>query len=55
MTDLTSLGPERRAGVERRVADIGPAVLGEPDRRSGRERRRYNVDDLDERWEQLIE
>ncbi len=53
MTDLTSLGPERRAGVERRVADIGPAVLGEPDRRSGRERRRRY--DLDERWEQLVE
>ena len=53
MTDLTSLGPERRAGVERRVADIGPAVLGEPDRRSGRERRRRY--DLDERWVQLVE
>ncbi len=53
MTDLTSLGPERRAGVERRVADIGPAVLGERDRRSGRERRRRY--DLDERWVQLLE
>ncbi len=42
-------GPERRSDVERRVADIGPAVLGERDRRSGGERRRYNLDDLDER------
>ncbi len=45
--------PERRSGVERRVADIGPAVLGERDRRSGGERRRRY--DLDERWEQLVE
>ncbi len=53
MTTLTPRGPERRAGVERRVADIGPAVLGERDRRSGRERRRRY--DLDERWYQLVE
>ena len=46
-------GPERRAGVERRVADIGPAVLGEPDRRIGRDRRRRYY--LDERWLQLVE
>ena len=32
-------GSERRSGAERRVTDIGPAVLGERDRRSGRERR----------------
>ena len=50
---MTRGGPERRAGVERRVADIGPAVLGERDRRSGRERRRRY--DLDERWVQLLE
>ncbi len=48
-------GPERRSGVERRVADVVLAVLGERDRRSGGERRRYNLDDLDERWEQLVE
>ncbi len=46
-------GSERRADVERRVADIGPAVLGERDRRSGGERRRRY--DLDERWVQLVE
>ncbi len=70
MTNLTPRGPERRSGVERRAANIGPAFLGEADRRSGRERRsgkdrrRYNVADLDERgdplhiddrWDQLLE
>ena len=50
---MTRGGSERRADVERRVADIGPTVLGERDRRSGRERRRRY--DLDERWEQLVE
>ena len=53
MTTFTPRGPERRSGVERRVADIGPAVLGERDQRSGRERRRRY--DLDERWVQLVE
>ncbi len=53
MTSLTPRDPERRSGAERRVADIGPAVLGERDRRSGGERRRRY--DLDERWEQLVE
>ena len=51
MTNLTPRGPERRSGVERRVADIGPAVLGErdrrsgEDRRSGKDRRRHNRDE----------
>ncbi len=67
---MMTRGPERRAGVERRAANIGPAFLGEADRRSGRERRsgkdrrRNNVADLDERgdplhlddrWDQLLE
>ena len=32
-------GPQRRAGVERRVVDIVPKVIGKRDRRSGEERR----------------
>ncbi len=52
---MTRGGSERRADVERRVADIGPTVLGERDRRSGRERRLHNLDELEERWDQLLE
>ncbi len=58
---MTRGGSERRAGVERRVADIGPAVLGErgrrsgEDRRSGKDRRPMMTRDLDERWVQLVE
>ena len=52
---------QRRSGVERRVVDVVPRVLGKRDRRSGRERRsgkdrrQYNAPDLDERWDQLVE
>ena len=61
MTTITPRGPQRRSGIERRVADVVPAVLGQRDRRSGRERRsgkdrrQYNAPDLDERWDQLVE
>ena len=54
-------GPERRSGVERRVADVMLAILGErgrrsgEDRRSGKDRRPMMTRDLDERWEQLVE
>ena len=54
-------GPERRSGVGRRTVVVMPAVLGKPDRRIGEERRswkdrrRYNLADLDERWDQLVE
>ena len=52
---------QRRSDVERRVVDLVPAVFGKRDRRSGEQRRsgtdrrRYDLDDLDERWDQLIE
>ncbi len=36
MTTFTPRGPERRSGVERRTADVVPAVVGERDRRSVR-------------------
>ncbi len=41
MTTFTSppRGPERRSGVERRMVDRVPRVIGKRDRRSGRERR----------------
>ena len=67
MTTLTPRGPERRAGVERRVAGVVPKVVGRRDRRSGEERRsgkdrrRHNRDErgdplhLDDRWDQLLE
>ncbi len=61
MTTFKPRGPERRSGVERRVVDLVPAVLGKRDRRSGEERRsgtdrrRYDLADLDERWDQLVE
>ncbi len=67
MTNLTPRGPERRSGVERRVADVMLAILGERGRRSGEERRsgnnrrRYNLAErgdplhLDDRWDQLLE
>ena len=54
-------GPERRSGVGRRTVVVMPAVLGKPDRRIGEERRswkdrrRYNLADLDERWDQLVD
>ena len=32
-------GPQRRSGVERRVVDVVPKVVGQRDQRSGRERR----------------
>ena len=58
---MITRGPERRSDAERRVADLVPRAIGQRDRRSGRERRsgtdrrRYNLADLDERWEQLVE
>ncbi len=57
---ITPRGPERRSGAERRVADVVPAVFGERERRSGEERRsgkdrRRNIDELEERWDQLLE
>ncbi len=57
---MMTRGPERRAGAERRVADVVPAVFGERERRSGEERRsgkdrRRNIDELEERWDQLLE
>ncbi len=62
MTTFTlTRGPERRSGVERRTVDLVPRVVGKRDRRSGEERRsgkdrrRYNLADLDERWDQLVE
>ena len=50
---MMTRGPERRSGVERRVAGVVPRVVGPRDRRSGVERRRRY--DLDERWERLVE
>ena len=63
MTTLTPRGPERRSGLQRRTVFIVPrvVVVGRRDRRSGEERRsgtdrrRYNLADLDERWDQLVE
>ncbi len=60
MATITPRGPERRSGAERRVADVVPAVFGERERRSGEERRsgkdrRRNIDELEERWDQLLE
>ncbi len=67
---MITRGPERRSDAERRVADLVPRAIGQRDRHSGRERRsgtdrrRYNLadrdrsmmtPDLDERWEQLVE
>ncbi len=61
MTTVTPRGPERRSSVERRTVDLVPEVIGRRDRRSGEERRsgtdsrRYDLADLDERWDQLVE
>ena len=52
MNNLTSRGPERRSGVDRRTAGPVRALKGKRDRRSGKERRsgkdrrRYNRADL---------
>ncbi len=43
MTTITPRGPQRRSGVERRVVDLVPRVVGKRDRRS-REGRRSGTD-----------
>ena len=62
MTSFTPpRGSERRSGPQRRTVDIVPRVVDQRDRRSGEQRRggedrrRDNLADLDERWDQLVE
>ncbi len=60
-TFMPTRGSQRRSGLERRTVEIVPKVIGKRDRRRGEERRsgtdqrRYNLADVDERWDQLVE
>ena len=63
MTTFTpTRGSERRSGPQRRTVYLVQRAVGQRDRRSGEQRRRGTdrrrdniAEDLDERWDQLVE